>query len=182
MREVGVKGVDGDGLLPSFPSPFLKSHPYHSHIRASHAHSHTVCPSFHTPLAFATHAGPKERSDHLEEYYGFRCTCLRCEAAGDVSRELDFADRLEARRCSRNECGSGLSVPVLPARAPVEGEGDEEEGDEEAGCGEELRGGLLGGDDAVGDTDDEEGIALRCVHCGGVWQSEPDEWAEWRPL
>ena len=30
-------------------------------------------------------------------------------------------------------------------------------------------------DDAVG-VDDEEGIALRCVHCGGVWQSEPDEW------
>ena len=73
-------------------------------------------------------------------------------------------------------------MPVLPARASVEGEGDEEEGDEEAGCGEEGRGGLLGGDDAVGGTDDEEGIALRCVHCGGVWQSEPDEWAEWRPL
>ena len=64
-------------------------------------------------------SGPTERSDHLEEYYGFRCTCTRCQAHGDVGRELDFADRLEGRRCSRCECGSGLSVPVLPAGLSV---------------------------------------------------------------
>ena len=54
--------------------------------------------------------GPAQRSEHLREYYGFECACSRC-MCGDIAAELDFADALEAKRCTREECGSGLSVP-----------------------------------------------------------------------
>ena len=116
-------------------------------------------------------AGPTERSDHLEEYYGFRCTCERCEAHGDVSRELDFADRLEARRCTRPVCGTGLSVPLLcaPARSAPAQSG------EVAALVADLDDQV---DVAASSEEEDEGLlALRCMHCGETWLQEIDEWA-----
>lgn len=60
--------------------------------------------------------GPTQRSEHLVEHYGFECACARC-ACGDVGQELDFADALEAKRCTREECGSGFGVPGHAFRA-----------------------------------------------------------------
>ena len=54
--------------------------------------------------------GPAQRREHLEEYYGFWCECARC-TCDDVAAELDFCDRMDARRCCLDSCGSGLGVP-----------------------------------------------------------------------
>ena len=42
-------------------------------------------------------------------------SCARC-ACDDVAAELDFCDRMEARRCAVRGCGSGLGVPVQVGR------------------------------------------------------------------
>lgn len=55
--------------------------------------------------------GPAQRREHLEEYYGFWCECARC-TCDDVAAELDFCDRMDARRCCLDSCGSGLGVPL----------------------------------------------------------------------
>ena len=163
----------------SFPSPFLKSHPYHSHIRTSHAHSPQSVLHF-TPLVFARTRGPKSapiiwRSTTASDARAFDA---RPPATSAVSSTLPTGSR--CARCSRNECGSGLSVPVLPARAPVEGEGTGRRG-RGGGVGRSY-GGLL--EVMMRSAAPMTKKALRCAacHCGGVWQSEPDEWAEWRPL
>ena len=68
-----------------------------------------------------------------------------------MSRELDFADRLEARRCTRPVCGTGLSVPLLGAA-------------------------LVSTVAEPGACEEDEGlVALRCMHCGEVWLQEIDE-------
>lgn len=67
----------------------------------------------------STAEGPGRRAEHLQEHYGFKCACVRCKAAedGDVCAELDYADALEARRCTRESCGSGLCVPIAVGHA-----------------------------------------------------------------
>ena len=53
--------------------------------------------------------GPVARAAHLEEWYGFKCLCARCQC-DDPLQELDFDDALDALRCAYDECGSGLGV------------------------------------------------------------------------
>lgn len=55
--------------------------------------------------------GPSQRREHLEEWYGFVCTCVRC-SCDDPCAELDFGDRMDAKRCAVDGCGSGLGVPA----------------------------------------------------------------------
>ena len=56
--------------------------------------------------------GPAARRDHLLEYYGFECACERC-SCDDAAKELDYCDRMDAKRCVVDGCGSGLGVPVI---------------------------------------------------------------------
>ena len=81
--------------------------------------------------------GPTARSDHLQEHYGFRCSCVRCSCE-DVTEELAYCEILDALRCASDECGSGLSVRC---------------------------------------TRDNGAAALRCVHCGSVWEIDDDRCA-----
>ena len=55
--------------------------------------------------------GPSQRAAHLQEHYGFACSCVRC-ACDDVAAELDYCDRMDALRCTVDGCGSGLGVPA----------------------------------------------------------------------
>ena len=87
--------------------------------------------------------GPAQRSEHLEEYYGFVCSCRRC-TCNDVGLELDFLERLDAKRCGLDECGSGFGVPASV------------------------------GTHGSAANRGAEPTWLRCVHCGECWPPEDD--------
>jgi hypothetical protein len=90
--------------------------------------------------------GPAVRQAYLRAHHGFQCGCPRC-ACDDPVAELEMSEGLDARRCIRAACGSGIGVHTA-AR--------------------------VGGEEAVvgrGAADAEGGeVGLRCVHCGEVWQ------------
>ena len=46
--------------------------------------------------------GPGLRREHLREWYGFDCTCERCEC-DDPCEELAFAEALDALRCTADD-------------------------------------------------------------------------------
>ena len=91
--------------------------------------------------------GPARRQQYLRDHHGFVCACERCACADDPMAEADLSERLDALRCRCDGCGSGLGYPV---HAP--------------GAGGER------GDTVV------ECCVRRCVHCGGEWEADEEEW------
>jgi hypothetical protein len=90
--------------------------------------------------------GPQARRRELLDHHGFECRCDRC--AADPASEMRMASRLDALRCTRPECGTGLSYPLaLPAAPPADADGGDSEDDG-------LVDGLVG---------------RRCVQCGWQW-------------
>lgn len=92
--------------------------------------------------------GPTVRQAYLRAHHGFQCGCTRC-ACDDPVAELELSERLDARRCVRAACGSGIGVHTT-ARG---------------GRGTACAGGDAGHAEAGQ-------VRLRCVHCGEVWEAE----------
>ena len=107
-----------------------------------------------------------------------RCTC------DDVAAELDFSDRMDARRCTRlDECGSGLGVPLMrPHRT-----GRKDAASEDAAGKSQVSAAQRGHGPPVtrpeglvphaGDAEVKEETAemegwLRCVHCGEAFEAD----------
>ena len=61
--------------------------------------------------------GPARRQQYVLDHHGFECACERC-SCDDPGDEAELAERLDAMRCIRIGCGTGLSYPLLPAAAP----------------------------------------------------------------
>ena len=84
----------------------------------------------------------------------------RCSES-DLEAEMEMSEQLDAMRCRRQGCGTGLGYRVR--------RGHDGGGAEEAGPFELARGGRSGR--ASG-----SGCWRRCVHCGGEWaESEGDD-------
>ena len=95
----------------------------HKHTR-THAHTHTHART-HARLRLCSHRpsllrradagsaeGPSQRLQYLKDHHGFTCVCERC-ACNDVAEEAELAERLDAIRCCCDDCGAGLSYPLL---------------------------------------------------------------------
>jgi hypothetical protein len=148
-RPVGRAGQapTSDEHTLSIPAHIAPSPPFYSLVAL-----HPIAAGCELTHCYASSAeGPSVRQAYLRAHHGFQCGCPRC-ACDDPLAELAMSEGMDARRCVRAACGSGIGVHVAPQRGG-EGSGDE------------------GGD--AGDT--EAGpVRLRCVHCGEVWEVEED--------
>ena len=69
--------------------------------------------------------------------------------------EMQLSERLDAMRCKRSECSTGLGFPI--GEAELSGGG--------TGLGE--------GQEDLGEEIEEAWERRCCVHCGGVWLAPP---------
>lgn len=169
----GINGPGGEDIgsatFVGFMSLFNHSCTPNLALDAAAAHNHHASQSSHEPPAFSLVAirevasgeelcityltaslladaeGQDERRTHLKECYGFECGCSRCSM--ESTDIVAAARRAELTRCTAEECGTGICVPVTA---------DDARYDAVAGC---L---------SVPQPSATHARHSRCTHCGTV--------------